>query len=237
MLSHLIYKDLFLFRPQDYGEINQFCSPLEIEAFETVLDWAKKYLCNPHSQLGRKGDVCPFVKSTLKHHNSFYLTCYRGSELNTTAMVKTILAYRNWFSKLPPQEGKDRHYKAILILFPEITVERCAEIIDPLHAALKPRFVKHGLMFGQFYPNCSEPGLHNPDFKPLHAPVTMLVIRHMQLTDIAFLSHQEQFIRAYCNTFNIGTREELDMRVIRARIPQLPTNWETYIDRVFPTAK
>jgi hypothetical protein len=45
-----------------------------------------------------------------------------------------------------------------------------------------------GLLVGEFHAANANPGLHNPDFRPLRSPVPMLAIRHLVESDLAFLN-------------------------------------------------
>jgi hypothetical protein len=60
--------------------------------------------------------------------------------------------------------------------------------IENVQSALKPEFVKRGMMIGEFWPDHAMPGLHNHSFRPLASPVPMLAMRHMVITDLLFLS-------------------------------------------------
>ena len=78
------------------------------------------------------------------------------------------------------------------------------ELIDGTKQALKPEFVRSGLMLGEFHADNRQPGLHNEEFHPLRSPVPMLVMRQMVPSDFAFLSRAEdspaarmEFLTAY----------------------------------------
>ncbi|EEA04230.1 conserved hypothetical protein [Burkholderia sp. H160] len=73
--------------------------------------------------------------------------------------------------------------------------------IEFVQKQLKPMFVERHLMIGQFFPDCAEPGLHNRAFRPLQTPVPLLAIRHMVLSDIAFLYGNERYMTAYLENF------------------------------------
>jgi len=75
-----------------------------------------------------------------------------------------------------------------VLIFPEVTPEQAAEVIDGPQRKMKPTFVKEGLMLGEFHPISLSPGLRNPAFRPLRSPIPLLVIRHMVESDIDFLS-------------------------------------------------
>src|SRR5690349_10201082 len=109
-----------------------------------VLEWARGYLSAPHPELGRRGNVCPYVPSSLRAGH-FYVAVRPGA---TADVADTVRRHRDWFLDLEPRSGPEAQYKTILILFPDVAPEQ----IDATQAALKPAFVDAGLMLGQFHP-------------------------------------------------------------------------------------
>ncbi len=169
-------------------------------ALSQVAAWAETFLCRPHPQLGRAGDVCPYTKSALRH-NLFWLTICQGTQFAPEEAYTQVMSYRDWFLELEPRQGKEAQFKTILMLFPNMQAEDAPGIIDSVQRKLKPGFVDKGLMIGQFHPHCPEPGLWNQDFRPLQAPMPLLAMRHMVSTDFPFLRKEEQFISAYIRVF------------------------------------
>ena len=88
------------------------------------------------------------------------------------------------FPLLSPAHGPESIYKAVVIVFPDVTE---LEQVDAVQDECKNAFVKQGLMVGQFYPDHQQGGLRNPDFRALDAPYAILAIRHMVATDYPFL--------------------------------------------------
>lgn len=170
------------------------------EALRQTFAWVESFLGNPHPRLGRAGVVCPYTESSLKN-NLFWLTICRGSALSVRDVHKIVINYRDWFLKIEPRSGKKGDFKAILILFPDIQEEHAPNIIDVVQRELKPEFIAKGLMIGQFYSSCPEPGLWNQDFRPLQAPIPMLAIRQMVLSDFPFLRQDKRFISSYLKMF------------------------------------
>lgn len=162
-----------------------------------IVDWAKDYLCNPHTELGRDGPVCPFVPYSLESC-LFFITLQRGRTVTRKDVYTTIMKYRDWFLEIEPREGKASRYKTILVLFPDIPAEDAPQIIDATQADLKPEFVAKGLMIGQFHQlPPKDSGLWNPDFRPLKSPVPLLAIRHMVPSDFPFLTKDRRFVLSY----------------------------------------
>ncbi|MDI1443595.1 DUF6875 domain-containing protein [Polyangium sp. 6x1] len=198
-----------------------------------VLAWLESSIAKPNPQIGRKGHVCPFVGPALTRFRSIRFHVYQG-ELRQAAVEPVLRALAARLSTLQPTTGVGREFRAILVLFPELPDDGGPVLIDPVQKALKPEITAKGLMIGQFYPGCPEPGLHNPDYRPLEAPHPMLVIRSMQLTDLMFLFSLPDCLRAYVRKFGVSSRDELMARVAAADIPKLPTLWEDVMDSAFP---
>jgi hypothetical protein len=102
------------------------------------------------------------------------------------------------FPMLPPANGPESIYKAVVVVFPEVTE---FGQIDAVQAECKTTFVERGLMVGQFYPGHQQGGLRNPYFKALDGPFAMLAVRHMVVTDYPFLCENEQWTDAYLARF------------------------------------
>jgi hypothetical protein len=82
--------------------------------------------------------------------------------------------------------------------------------LEAVQDALKPGFADAGLMLGEFHPRHDRPGLHNPTFRPLVAPLHLLVVRELVRADLRFLDHPryprkkvERFLAAYRRKFDI----------------------------------
>lgn len=171
------------------------------QEFGAVQRWASEWLSRCHPDLGRAGAVCPFTGTSIKK-DLFRLGFVRGDRFDHAGLVELVTDHAATFRSLPPTDGPDVVYKAIVLVFPE--VEDFA-LIDAVHLQCKNAFVSAGLMVGQFYPGHGQGGLRNPDFRPLHAPFAMLAIRHMVVTDYPFLCDDEQWMAAYRARFAATT--------------------------------
>jgi hypothetical protein len=170
--------------------------PTTTDAMRAVVTWVKGFLDCPHRHLGRTGKVCPFVRGSMEKE-VMYLTAIDGS--TTLAGAKEAVAKSvDVFTALQPSERNEAKLVTILILFPNVTHEEAPSVIDALQAELKPQFVDQGYMIGQFHPHCPEPGVRNPAFRPLRAPVPMLVIRNMIAEDLEFLHDDRRCWENYC---------------------------------------
>jgi hypothetical protein len=181
MITHPVHPDLRLWEVADEEH-----APT---AVRTTLAWARSYLSRPHRDLGRPGPVCPYVPSALRA-GTMYVAVQPGAPKSRARVEATVAAYRDWFGELEPRSGPQAEAKTILILFPDLPGPAMLELIDGVQAALKPSFVEQGLMIGQFHPTPpTQPGLWNPEFRPLHSPVPLLAIRQMVPSDLPVIVH------------------------------------------------
>lgn len=173
----------------------------DVATLRVTLDWARQYLCRPHPELGRKGNVCPYVEASLAKR-SFLLAVHRGRPDGPGQVADLLVRYRDWFAELEPRTGPEAQFKTVLVLFPDLPADRVHEVVDGAQQVLKALFVPAGLMVGEFHDGPPDkPGLWNPDFRPLHSPVPLLAIRHMVPTDFLFLQHTEAFVAVYLARF------------------------------------
>lgn len=162
-----------------------------------IRNWATAYLASPHPELGREGPVCPFTAASISK-DMFWVGCMDRSDLTAGDVERTVADMIIRFHHMPPTEGPGSTLKALLILFPTVTDY---SLIDETQRRLKLVSVPMGLMIGQFYPGCEEPGIRNPRFKPLQSPIALLAIRHMVSSDFPFLAERAEWVEEYLKKF------------------------------------
>jgi hypothetical protein len=151
-----------------------------------VVGWIRGFLARPHPELGRPGLVCPFVPGALKM-DSIWLTEMAETVPAFERLSAIITGYRNVFLETEPKSGPEAMNKVFLVAFPSFGPDGTA-VIEKVQSTLKRYFVDMGLLVGEFHSANANPGLHNPDFRPLRSPVPMLAIRHLVESDLAFLN-------------------------------------------------
>ncbi|HEX6359995.1 DUF6875 domain-containing protein [Actinophytocola sp.] len=216
MLTHPTLDIPPLVEPRDLdGELPDAVR-LSEEPLRAIVDWAYKYLCQPHPELGRKGDVCPFTESALVR-NTFYMAVCEGVPADASQVANTVAHYRDWFLELPPTGGPNAQFKTILILFPDLAGPELHPVIDAAQRMLKPAYVSRGLMIGEFHDGPPDKaGLWNSKFRPLRSPVPLLAIRHMVATDFPFLSLDDDHVAAYLHRFGDRVPTHLQPQVSAA---------------------
>lgn len=124
--------------------------------------------------------------------DSIYLGLVKKEQVDGVLKLETIvMAMLEEFKKMEPISGPKAQFKAIILIFPFISLEEAPKMIDGLQRKLKPLFVSEGLMLGEFHKLNNATGLHNDHFFPLRTPVPCLAIRNMVPSDIVFLNGPE----------------------------------------------
>jgi hypothetical protein len=184
-------------RPECAPTRNECCSH-----YGALLSYLEDFLAKPHANVGRTGPVCPFVPIALKKQ-TLLVGMARTSEAGTTksfsvdTMVDLMRAQRERFLAMEPTSGRLKLYKTIVIGFPDISDEDAPLLIDSVQRRLKIEFTQSGMMIGEFHRFNKTPGLRNSAFYPLQTPIPALAIRFMVPTDVLFLKHDRENLKAY----------------------------------------
>lgn len=189
-----------------------------------VRAWALEHLTQPLGEIGRDGPVCPYVGPAMRR-DLIWVGRVSGARPWPPYVRLVIEDALELFSKLPPETGGSAVLRCLVTAMPDLPDYR---LIDDLHAALKTRFVERGLMLGQFYPGCTEPGLWNKDYHPLDAPIPMLVVRTMMATDFPFLLSRPEWMSAYVKKFAPGVPEHVRRIVVGRLIASANTEVPAY---------
>ncbi|CAM4011821.1 DUF6875 domain-containing protein [Smaragdicoccus niigatensis] len=168
--------------------------------FLVVRDWVESYLSQPSPLVGRSGPVCPFTTPSIERRLLWVgRVDDRHPDVEQISGVLRNLVKQ--FADIEPTSGRDSLLKAIILTFPNVTDY---SVIDDIQRTLKPHFIKDGLMIGQFYPGCAEPGLWNPHFRPLSSPLPLIAVRQMVSSDFPFLRSTPEWIEIYLRQFAPG---------------------------------
>lgn len=203
-----------------------------LDVFRLCCDWISNYLAQPHAELGRAGNVCPFAAPAITKDTLRVAVVRLTDETPKKSQItEAITSYRDAFLRL--ETSDDNHMlQAILVVFPDVQSDEAADLIDTTKEELKAGFVEQGLMLGEFHPKNPSPGLHNPTFKPLRGPIPMLAIRRMVNTDHVFLNRLDydpatrlQYLEMYLKASGLADsniRKELEGTAasLRAQLSQ-----------------
>jgi hypothetical protein len=177
----------------------------------TILAWARSFLVTANPDLGRKGPVCPYTQPAL-HRDLFHLAMSTGSDLH-----EAVSWLRSWYETVgSAMPAADRDLLTVLLVLPDL--DRVDPTpLDDLQRRAKDDFVADGLMIGQFHPACEAPGLWNPRFRPLRAPIPLLAIRKQVVFDLPFLldkqNHLDSYLRRFAPDIPPRVRDQLAARL------------------------
>ena len=206
--------------------------PKDFNAICAVHQWISCFVGAPNSELGRTGDVCPFIRLGLTKHQGIYFVAWPSKVEEIHEAVQLVRELVSDFNSLPPIGHPERNFKALILVSSSCNSESEARLVEKLQLSLKSEIVGRGMMIGQFYPNCAEPGLHNAQFRPLQSPYPLLVLRYMQLADLPFLVEKQEYIARYCNKFQLTSPSILEQRLILSGISKLPKDWQKWVNSI-----
>ena len=179
------------------AELLSWNNSADVSELNTIRNWITDFLCASHPNLGRSGDVCPFTREAIKK-DSIFFTVENTGKLDKPKEIHKITYQIQQFKELKTNNAEK--HKVIINAYPNISADEYVTI-EAIQKELKPFFVDQCLMIGQFYPGCREKGLWNDQFFPLDSPEPFIAIRHMVITDIAFLMSNEEFLNKYLKVF------------------------------------
>jgi hypothetical protein len=161
----------------------------------------------------RWAHVCPFVRDSLDY-DVFWIeetpyTASQGNEIKEVLRAQTGVFKTSAPSFDPLQSGEAKLpalWKTFFTIFPAVECRsrktKPFPLFDEIHKELKPEFVSAGLMLGQFYPNCPQPGVYNEAWiRPLVSPYPAFAIRYMAKHDHLFISKDSREYKSYQKFF------------------------------------
>jgi hypothetical protein len=169
-----------------YSEISQKIEHYPI--YKEGVKWIKHFIAKPHNQLGRFGPVCPFVPLSIKK-DVMTFGVIRTKKNDLVEAFEKLHPVAKFFCNLEPTIGPNRSIKSLVLFFPDLDPDNSNNFIDDGHKLLKPYYITHGLMIGEFHKLSNVPGYHNNAFKPMISPVSSFVIRYLSTHDIRFLNN------------------------------------------------
>jgi hypothetical protein len=176
---------------------------IEVERCE---GWLQNYLGEPHAQLGRTGEICPFIKTSMRrervtHRSYAKITSIDEKTLGDVLMYEGMKLSRS----LDRENDPDFELTAVCILFPNLD-EASFSTMHEAHTRSKSLLMRGGIMVSVFYPGYERPALYNPDFQLYQSPFPIAAVRPMALRDLAFVDYNEEAFGEYRRRFGAKYR-------------------------------
>lgn len=151
-----------------------------------VRQWVADYTSSPHPDLGRDGVVCPYMVTVLRndHFTVLAFDAARGDD----ELVTMVRGLRDRMVIRTGHIGTDHIYLVSMIVLYGRPDPELSAMVERVHAAYKPEFVRKGFMLGDFWPWHEGSGLHSGGFRPFASPYPILGTRTMVPADLVFFT-------------------------------------------------
>lgn len=181
--------------------------PPEPAALSSLLGWVEGYLMASHADLGRTGAVCPFTRQAAKLD-----TVRLGiSEAGPSDEAAAFSLIRGSFQALEaiPAKPAMAHFRTVIIGFPACAGKDGIAMLKRVQDRHKFYSLSRNRMIGLMYAGSDAPGLWNPEFRPLRAPLPVLAIRHMVEHDAPFAARHPLLLLPYLARFPLSGARRL----------------------------
>lgn len=171
-------------------------------ALSTLVDWVEGYLMAAHADLGRSGAVCPFTRQAAKIDTVRLGICEAGPQDEEMAF-KLIRTSFQALEAIPAKPAM-AHFRTVIVGFPHCGGEDGIAMLKRVQNRHKFYSLSRNRMIGLMYAGSDAPGLWNPDFRPLRAPLPVLAIRHMVEHDAPFAARHPLLLVPYLARFPLA---------------------------------
>lgn len=179
-------------------------------------DWVRTYLMQPHPDLGRTGAVCPFTRQSARIDAVRLAVSNAGPE-DEEAAFTTVRAGFAELEGIHCKPGME-HFRTVIVGFPACGSPEGIAMLGRIQARHRFYSLSRFRMIGFMHAANEAPGLWNPAFRPLRAPMPVMAIRHMVEQDAPFAARHPFLMLAYLAKFRLaGLR-----RIVAARRQSVP---------------
>jgi len=181
--------------------------PTQLDVVQQCVTWLNEYIGRPHPELGRNGDICPFVRTALRKQRMSFVVADHIRTPDVTE-IKSLVLFEA-FRLLRNLDESDRFSELVTtnILLPSLKGDAAAVVHD-VHTQTKSSLMRRGVMTAAFYPGYPKPGIYNDNFPLYQSPFPVLVVRPMALHDIMFLSNDgaafSEYHRRFAHKYHSG---------------------------------
>jgi hypothetical protein len=173
----------------------------------TLLDWVEGYLMNAHAELGRVGAVCPFTRQAARLDTARLAICDAGPADEDAAFALIRSAFGE-LETIPCKPGME-HFRTVIIGFPSCGGADGIAMLQRVQKRHKFYSLRRNRMIGLMHAGSEAPGLWNPAFRPLRAPLPVLAIRHMVEHDAPFAARHPLLLLPYLARFPLAGARRL----------------------------
>lgn len=210
--------NLFLLQDLEDSSRKRELADSDLNALHTVADWITTFVARPNKDLGRAGPVCPFVPGALER-KTLWLAPEQIANRSVPDVAQLVNGYKSLLLRAHPSEGDGANYKAIVVVFTDVSVDRAKDSMDDvLQRLADASYVEDGVVLGAFYERNEATAIYNPSFRPFTPPVPFLLMRPAVISDWKFFLDNEDWLRIWARRFGESAVQALAEELRR-------TNW------------
>jgi len=162
--------------------------------------WMEEYLGQPHAELGRNGEICPYIKAALRKEHVGY-RCYDAvTSISARQLADIFVRECVALERVVDPGDEDADLTAICVLFPRMLPADFPRMAEA-HQRAKGALMSRGVMLAVFFPGYDKQALYNPDFKLYQSPYPVAALRPMAIRDLAFLEYNREAFAEYRRRF------------------------------------
>jgi hypothetical protein len=211
--------NLFLLQDLDDPSRTKRLADGDLNALFTVADWIKTFVATPHKDLGRAGPVCPFVPGAFER-KTLWLAPEHINNRSVPEIAELLNGYRRLLLRAPPIDGDDAKYKAVVVVFTDLSADRAREHDDNVQIQNLRRlsYFEDGVVSGEFHMRNEGSAIRNRSFQPFKSPVPFLLMRHAVVSDWMFFLDNDDWLSFWSRRFGASAIQTLAEELRR-------TNW------------
>jgi hypothetical protein len=194
----------------------------DLDALRAVAARITSFMARPHKDLGRAGPVCPFVPESLER-KTLWLAPEQVGRRSVADVVDLVREYQRLFLDARPTKGDAAIYKAIVVVFTDLSADRAKDFFENLLKDLAvPSYVDGGFVMGGFYEGNGGTAIYNSSFRPFTSPVPFLLIRQAVVSDWKFFLDNEAWLEHWTQRFGESGTKALaqELRRLPWRMPR-----------------
>jgi hypothetical protein len=218
--------NLFLMQDLENSTRTKQLADSDLSALHGVADWIRTFVARPNKDLGRAGPVCPFVPEACER-KTLWLAPERIANQSLSDAVQLMNGYKRLLLRAQPIEGDDTSYKAIVVVFTDLSADRARQYMDdPQMQDLKRvSYAEDGVVLGEFHKGNEGSAIRNRSFQPFKSPVPFMLMRHAVISDWMFFLGNEDWLRLWARRFGESAVHALAAELRR-------TDWRSLESRV-----
>ena len=201
--------NLFLIEDLEDADRTRELAESDLNALRAVAHWTRKFVIQPHRDLGRPGPVCPFTPLAIEH-KTLWLAAERSAGRSTPDVIQLITGYQRLLLANPPVDGDAASNKSIVVVFTDLPAAQAKDFFGGVLQQIGvPSYVDEGLVMGPFYEGNEGTAIYNPNFRPFTSPVPLLLMRRAVVSDWKFFLNDETWLGLWGRRYGDAAVEAL----------------------------